>query len=114
MSWLLVGFIPGLLMAATFGLERLESNLHRDGHSAGYSPRDVATFLSHAQAAEVGTLARDGMGRALDSLARRLHEQDSTVGGFATTVEPAGLPTRVYAHEGANPGFQPTRLADRV
>ena len=30
MSWLLVCFIPGLLMLATFGLERLESGLERD------------------------------------------------------------------------------------
>ncbi|OJZ62756.1 hypothetical protein [Mycolicibacterium diernhoferi] len=30
MSWLLVAFIPGLLMLATFGLERLEAGLERE------------------------------------------------------------------------------------
>ncbi|MET0995563.1 MAG: hypothetical protein ABWY20_16420, partial [Mycobacterium sp.] len=34
MSWLLVAFIPGLLMLATFGLERLETGLNRDTVSA--------------------------------------------------------------------------------
>jgi hypothetical protein len=29
-SWLLVAFIPGLLMLATFGLERLEAGLELD------------------------------------------------------------------------------------
>ncbi len=29
-SWLLVAFIPGLLMLATFGLERLEASLETD------------------------------------------------------------------------------------
>ncbi|MHA3019001.1 hypothetical protein ACXPWS_01885 [Mycobacterium sp. BMJ-28] len=30
MSWLLVAFVPGLLMLATFGLDRLEAGLNLD------------------------------------------------------------------------------------
>ncbi|MGV0802403.1 hypothetical protein ABQF26_35860, partial [Mycolicibacterium elephantis] len=34
MSWLLVGLIPGLLMLATLGLDRLEAGLDRGTVSA--------------------------------------------------------------------------------
>lgn len=34
MSWLLVAFIPGLLMLATFGLGRLEASLDTDDRAA--------------------------------------------------------------------------------
>ena len=77
MSWLLVALIPGLLMLATFGLERLESGLRRDIVSA----TDVAKFLEQAEPADVDTLARDGMSSALDSLNQRLHERESTQTG---------------------------------
>ncbi|MCV7280861.1 hypothetical protein H7J88_14530 [Mycolicibacterium flavescens] len=46
MSWLLVGLIPGLLMVATFGLQRLEAGLQRDTVSA----TDVAKFLEQVGA----------------------------------------------------------------
>jgi hypothetical protein len=69
-SWLLVAFIPGVLMLATFGLARLESGLVDDTLTA----RDVADFLAHAQPADVGTLARVGMTEALDCLHRRQTE----------------------------------------
>ena len=100
-------------MLATFGLERIESGLHRDTVSA----TDVAKFLEQAEAADVDTLARDGMGRALDSLNQRLHERESTTNGAVAPVTPItspGLPTRVYVHHRANPEFQPTRHANRV
>ena len=51
-------------MLATFGLQRLESSLNHDTVSAS----DVAEFLDHAEADDVNTLAREGMGRALDAL----------------------------------------------
>jgi hypothetical protein len=38
-SWLLVALIPGLLMLAAFGLERLESGLERKPASAAPAPR---------------------------------------------------------------------------
>ncbi|MUL84182.1 hypothetical protein FZI95_15715 [Mycobacterium sp. CBMA247] len=39
MSWLLVALIPGLLMLAAFGLERLESGLDREPAPAVALPR---------------------------------------------------------------------------
>ena len=46
-SWLFVALIPGLLMLATFGLERLESRLDRGSVGAA----EVAEFLAQAQPA---------------------------------------------------------------
>ena len=103
MSWLLVALIPGLLMVVTFGLQRLESGLNRDTVSS----TDVAKFFEHAEPADVSTLARDGMSRALDDLWRRQHAQD-------TAANSGCLPTRQYAHHGAKTEFQPTRHGDRV
>jgi hypothetical protein len=109
-SWLLVALIPGLLMLATFGLERLESSLRRDTVSA----TDVAKFLEQAEASDVDTLARDGMSRALDSLNQRLQERESPSSGFGTSTSAPGLPTRLYVHHRSNPEFQPTPHANRV
>ncbi|TMS55816.1 hypothetical protein E0T84_01215 [Mycobacterium sp. DBP42] len=39
MSWLLVALIPGLLMLAAVGLERLESGLAREPAPAALPPR---------------------------------------------------------------------------
>jgi hypothetical protein len=74
----------------------------------------VAKFLEQAEAADVDTLARDGMGRALDSLNQRLHERESPTNGVSAAISSPGLPTRVYVHHRANPEFQPTRHANRV
>jgi hypothetical protein len=104
---LLVAFIPGLLMLATFGLERLETGLSRDTVSA----TDVAEFLEQARADDVRTLARDGMPQALDCLHRRLHEPDS---GFEVVDDRTHLPTPLYVYNRANTEFQPTRHANRV
>jgi hypothetical protein len=109
-SWLLVALIPGLLMLATFGLERLESGLNRDTVSA----TDVAKFLEQAEADDVNTLARDGMSRALDCMAQRLQERESTISGFAAGNPTPRLPTRLYVHHRGNPEFRPTRHANRV
>ena len=57
MSWLFVALIPGLLMLATFGLDRVESSLRRDAISA----TDVAEFLNPAGAGELHALSRDEM-----------------------------------------------------
>ena len=72
MSWLLVAFIPGLLMLATFGLERLEAGLEKDTVTA----TDVAEFLKQAEPIDVRTLAREGMPEALDCLHRRIGHGD--------------------------------------
>jgi hypothetical protein len=109
-SWLLAAFIPGLLMLATFGLQRLESSLEDDAVSAA----DVAEFLEQADPDDVNTLAREGMGRALHSLHQRLGERDWPLDGGIGAGERASLPTRLYVHHGSNPEFQPTRHANRV
>ena len=113
MSVLLVAFIPGLLMLATFGLERLETGIDRYTVSA----TDVAEFLEQAQADEVRTLAINGMPEALDCMHRRLQERDSAdevPRAHIIDDEWADLPTPVYAYNGANPEFQPSRHANRV
>ncbi|MCV7151748.1 hypothetical protein H7I57_10740 [Mycobacterium pyrenivorans] len=114
MSWLLVALIPGLLMLATFGLERVESSLRRDSISAA----DVAGFLDQAEASDVDALARDGMGTAMHGLRRRLDEQSSTAGELGEHIPARGLPTRQYihhrVHQDANPEFQQTRHANPV
>ena len=106
-------FIPGLLMLATFGLERLETGLNRDTVSA----TDVAEFLEQAQADDVHTLARDGMPEALECMYRRLQERESPVEVARTPIiedEWPNLPTPLYVHNAANPEFQPSRHANRV
>jgi hypothetical protein len=110
---LLVGFIPALLMLATFGLERLESGLDRDTVSA----TDVAEFLKQAQADDVRTLVRDGMPTALDGMHRRLRERVSCVEVARTRIaedEWANLPTPLYVDNRSNTGFRPSRQANRV
>lgn len=110
MSWLLVALIPGLLMVATFGLERLETDLNRDTVSA----MDVAKFLEQAEAVDVGTLARDGMGLALDRMNQRLHERESMGNGRNNGAAAAALPTPEYIRRLANTEFQRTPHAYRV
>jgi hypothetical protein len=107
---LLVVLIPGLLMLATIGLQRLEAGLDRDTVSS----TDVAEFLEQAKADDVNTLAQDGMTRALDSLHRRLHDRDYTLDATADAADPPRLPTRPYVHHRGNPEFRPTRHANRV
>ncbi|MEZ0341694.1 hypothetical protein ACAG25_17135 [Mycobacterium sp. pV006] len=114
MSWLLVALIPGLLMLATFGLDRVEAGLRQDMFSAA----DVAELLGHAEAVDVDTLARDGIDSALHGAAQRRDERDSATGGLSTVTPAEGLPTREYFqhHTGhvGNPGFQQTRHANTV
>jgi hypothetical protein len=107
---LLAAFIPALLMLATFGLQRLESSLNDDTVSAA----DVAEFLEQAEPGDVNTLAREGMGRALDDLHQRLSERECSLDAPTAARDMASLPTRLVVHHRANPQFQPTRHANRV
>jgi len=97
-------------MLATFGLQRLESSLDDDAVSAS----DVAEFLAQAESDDVNTLAREGMGRALDGLHQRLGERDRPLDDGTGAREMASLPTRSHVHHRANPEFQPTSHANRV
>ena len=100
-------------MLATFGLERLEAGLDCDTVSA----TDVAEFLEQARAADVHTLARDGMPTALDGMHRRQQERVSEVEVARPHIiedEWLNLPTPLYADNGPNTEFQPSRHANRV
>ncbi len=102
-SWLLVAFIPGLLMLATFGLGRLEASL--DGDTV--SPEDVVAFLEQAKA----VCAKPAV-RCPDA-----QTDETPDAGYREPLcaEPVqGLPTRLLIHREANPEFQPTRHAFRV
>jgi hypothetical protein len=105
-SSLFVLFIPGLLMLAAFGLERLESRL---GHGS-VGAADVAEFLAHAQPTDVTRLARDGMSEALESCQRRQMSR------LAPSREPASSSRALpqYVHAGPIPQFRQTRHADSV
>jgi hypothetical protein len=103
---LLVAFIPGLLMLATFGLDRLEAGLADDT----VSETDVTALLEQAKADSV----RRPLGVRDTTLPDTLPLRESLPERYASADSGAGLPTRVYVHHRSNPQFQPTRQADRV
>ncbi|PRC56005.1 hypothetical protein C6A85_40825, partial [Mycobacterium sp. ITM-2017-0098] len=70
--------------------------------------------LNQAEANDVGTLARVGMGHALHGIHQRLNERDARPGGFVETIPAPGLPTREYLAHLANTEFRQTRHANRV
>jgi hypothetical protein len=125
-SWLLVAFTPGLLMLATFGLQRLEAGLGNDTLTA----RDVAEFLEQAEPIDVRTLARAGMPEALDRLHRRIGRVNDESAYLPSRVEaptdqlsaaavasgptPPGSPRRRHRHSRANRQFAPREHANRV
>ena len=126
MSWLLVAFIPGLLMLATFGLERLEAGLEKDTVTAS----DVAEFLEQAEPIDMRTLAREGMPGALNSLQRRIAQVGDEspyrpgraepvtdpllTAAFISAPQNSGLPRQRHNHSRANRQFGPPQHANRV
>jgi hypothetical protein len=105
-SWLLVAFIPGLLMLATFGLDRLEGGLDE----GTVSQTDVDEILEQAKA----DTSRRGFATydtgPSSTLPLRVARYDE-----CPLAEPEpGLPTRVYVHHRPNPQFQTTRQPYRV
>jgi hypothetical protein len=113
-SWLFVALIPGLLMLAAFGLERLESSLNRGTVGAA----EVAEFLAQAQPGDMRTLARDGMPEALDCFRRRrmrgIDEPVGVAGPGAHSRGAHGQGANGPVHAMANPQFRQTRHADSV
>jgi hypothetical protein len=105
-SWLLVALIPGLLMLATFGLERVEAGLRQQTISAA----EVADFLNQAEASDVDALVRDGLDTAITDQNRRRVVRDAT----SPVPVRSGLPTMASFPHGANNGFQQTRHANSV
>jgi hypothetical protein len=105
-SWLLVAFIPGLLMLATFGLDRLEASL--DGVTV--SPDDVVALVEQAKA----DCARPPA-RADDHIVDDAYDTYDTWLEHRAPADSEGRSsTRIYVHHGSNPEFQPTRHADHV
>jgi hypothetical protein len=127
-SWLLVAFIPGLLMLATFGLQRLEAGLENDTVTAS----DVAEFLEQAEPIDMRRLAREGMPEALDCLHRRINYQTAPLQTApqpssaeaitdqwpaATFISGPNRPTsprQRHQHSRANRQFAPREHANRV
>jgi hypothetical protein len=123
---LLVAFIPGLLMLATFGLERLEAGLEKDTVTAS----DVAEFLKQAEPIDMHILAREGMPEALDCLHRRMGRVSAESPYRPGDTEPAtdplltaaiisaaqrpGLPRQRHNHSQPNRQFGPPQHANRV
>lgn len=106
MSWLLVAFIPGLLMLATFGLDRIEAGLTDDTVSAD----DVAELLEQARVESVRrpiTVPDSGPPGTLP-------HRDARYAHHVVAQPEPYLPTSVYAHHAPIQSFQPTRQADRV
>jgi hypothetical protein len=125
-SWLLVAFIPGLLMLATFGLERLEAGLENDTLTAS----DVAEFLKQAEPVDVRRLAREGMPEALDCLHRRIGRISDEAPYLPSRADPVtdqllaaaiisapkrpGSPRQRHQNSRTNRQFGPPRHANRV
>jgi hypothetical protein len=101
-TWLLVAFIPGLLMLATFGLDRLEAGLDTDTISAD----DVAAVLEQAKA--------DCAKAPIPVNHDPADDFDPRFDDYLATRPVSGLPARIYVHHGGNPEFRPTRQPDRV
>ena len=102
-SWLFVALVPGLLMLATFGLERVAAGLRRDA----FSPTDV------------GELPEAEVRRGAPRLRPHPHVLPAAHGPRVSEriVEPIstpGLPTPHYLQHLANTEFRQTRHANRV
>jgi hypothetical protein len=104
---LLVAFIPGLLMLATFGLDRLEASLGEDA----VSPADVNAFLEQAKADCAKPASRAGEVQTYELLDDPYDDRREE---RLFAEPPRGLPTRVLLHPGSNPEFRATRHAYRV
>ena len=109
-SWLLAACVPGLLMLATFGLERLEAGITDDSAD---SAKQLAKMIEAA--APRTELPQRAM-------TRRPEPIFPTVPPLRTRFQTApdsiddepGLPTRHYATANANPQFRATPHANRV
>jgi len=106
-SWLLVAFIPVLLMLATFGLDRLEAGLDDDT----VSPADVTAFLEQAKADCAKPAART---RAVESYELLDDGYDDVCRESVFSDSARRLPTRVIIPHESNTEFRPTRHAYRV
>jgi len=96
-SWLLVALTPGLLMLATFGLDRLEASLARE-----QAPRQVRRTAR-------------GAASALAALpVSELHHRELVLQTVGSSSSDAHLPLRRSDPQATNPQFPATRHAYRV
>jgi hypothetical protein len=93
-SWLLVALIPGLLMLATFGLDRLEAGLVREQAPSRVRPavRGAAAALPVSE----------------------LHHRELVLQTVGSSSSGDHLPTRRNDPRATNPQFPATRHAYRV
>jgi len=98
-TWLLAVAVPGLLMLATFGLQRLEEALQTERTAAD----EVTKYLE--QAAKKALPAAP----ARTETQRRRAEVHSRLGD-----DEPGLPTHPFAHARPNTQFHRTQYANRV
>ncbi|TGD89626.1 hypothetical protein BayCH28_03200 [Mycolicibacterium sp. CH28] len=103
MTWLLAVCVPGLLMLATFGLQRLESALETERAATD----NVSEYLERAAKA-----ARAAVQEAPPRPSQTEHRLVDTHHRLGDD-EP-GLPTRSYTHVTPNPQFHRTQYANRV
>jgi hypothetical protein len=97
-SWLLVALIPGLLMLATFGLDRLEAGLAREP-----APRRARTTAAAAKALT-----------ARPYQVTEMHHRELVLETVGSSSYGDHLPTRHFGQQAANPEFPATRHANRV
>ncbi|MCV7230442.1 hypothetical protein H7J73_30985 [Mycolicibacterium komossense] len=110
MSWLLAACVPGLLMLATFGLQRLEAGITDDSVE---SAKQLTKLIDAA--APRPELPQRAISRRSDHdfpVVPPLRTAFRTVRG--TIDGEPGLPTRRFAHANANPEFRETPHANRV
>jgi hypothetical protein len=109
-SWLLAASVPGLLMLATFGLQRLEARITDDTTD---SADQLAKMIEAA--APRKELPQRVPARRPDPVYATVPSLRTAFGtvGSAIGDEP-GLPTRQYVTANANPQFRATQHANRV
>lgn len=102
--------VPGLLMLATFGLERLEAALAQDPDEAA----EVPEFVQQAETERAKVLALEAAHRETDAEQHLSQDRSSAAQRYAVGFDGPSLPTRAYVHHRPNPQFQAPRQADRV
>lgn len=107
---MLAVLVPGLLMLATFGLERLEAALARDPDATA----DVPEFVQQAESERAKSLAQEAVYRETDAQHHLSQDRSSAAQSYAVGFDGPSLPTRAYVHHRPNPQFQAPRQADRV
>lgn len=109
-SWLLATCVPGLLMLATFGLQRLETTITAD---TADSARQLAKLIESA--VPRNELPQRVAARGPDPVLPKVSPLRTSFGTVRHTIaDEPGLPTREYATANVNPQFRATPHPNRV